>query len=95
MSLPLLCVLIHEPQTCHSLQKLLQDHGGGSQFGCPSGDPQADEQNLPLGLSRLLQTPDWLDGDCSISCITQYNYTFWMGFITGNRGTNSTTCTDT
>jgi len=67
--------------------------GGGSQFGCPSGNAEADEASLPFGLSRLLKTPEWLGGGCHIPCIDSYDYDYWDR-ASGSRGENSTICTN-
>lgn len=67
---------------------------GGSLFGCPTGNVDADASNLPLGLNRLVKIPEWLSGGCSFSdCVEQHDYEYWYN-LAGNVGRegNATTC---
>ena len=65
-----------------------------SQFGCPSGNVTADDARLPFGLNRIIKTPDWLSGGCSIPCLDSYNYTeLWN--ISNNRSILDIPCNST
>ncbi|KAL7496956.1 hypothetical protein ACHAWT_008816 [Skeletonema menzelii] len=48
---------------------------GGSQFGCPSN--ALEDEDVPKGLSRLIQHSEWLSRGCSVPCQNNHNYEKW------------------
>ena len=61
---------------------------GGSQFGCPSnalneagnGSEQQKftvKEDVPKGLSRLIQHSEWLSRGCSVPCQNNHDYEKW------------------
>lgn len=70
---------------------------GGSQFGCPSnafneakktaGKEQRfdTDEDVPKGLSRLIQHSEWLSRGCSVPCQNNHDYEKWSNVRKKNR----------
>jgi len=71
---------------------------GGSQFGCPSnafneavksaGNKQQKfdtDEDVPKGLSRLIQHSEWLSRGCSVPCQNNHDYEKWSNVRKKNR----------
>ncbi len=59
---------------------------GGSQFGCPSNTlKDIALEDIPKGLSRLIQHSEWLSRGCSVPCQNNHNYEKWSNVRKKNR----------
>lgn len=56
-------------------------YDSGSQFGCPADYFNSDPNVFPLGLSRLIQIPQWISRGCGVpTCNGKFRYHNWESF---------------